>query len=104
MAVVAIGGDGRVAFLERRLHADDDCLLADIKVAEPADQPHAVHLSGPLLEAADQQHVAVVSEQPAVATAGSASFTGSALRLTAISLPPRGRLESSRRNLCPERW
>ena len=57
MAVVAIGRDGGVAFLERRLHAGDHRFLADVEVAEPADQPHPVHLAGPLLEAADQQHL-----------------------------------------------
>ena len=41
------------------MHADDDRLLADIEMAEAADQPHAVHLARLLLEAADQQHVAV---------------------------------------------
>src|SRR5262249_23277798 len=41
------------------LHADDHRLLADIEVAEPADEAHAVHLPGLLLEAADEQHVAV---------------------------------------------
>ena len=59
MAVIAIGGDDRVALLERRLHADDHRFLADIEVAEAADQPHAVHLAGALLEAPNQQHVAV---------------------------------------------
>ena len=44
---------------ERHLHADDDRLLADIEVAEAADQAHAVELAGLLLEAADEQHVAV---------------------------------------------
>ena len=44
---------------ERHLHADDDSLLADVEVAEAADQAHAVELAGLLLEAADQQHVAV---------------------------------------------
>ncbi len=59
MAVVAIGGDELVALSPRHLHADDDRLLADIKVAEAADQPHAVELSRLLLEAADEQHVAI---------------------------------------------
>src|SRR5215469_6545199 len=63
VAMVAIGGDNRVALLQRRLHANDDSLLPDIKVAEPTDQPHAVHLPGSLLEPPDQQHVSVVSEQ-----------------------------------------
>ncbi len=45
--------------LDRHLHADDDGFLADIEVAEAADQPHAVKLAGLLLEAADQQHLAI---------------------------------------------
>ena len=49
--------------IERRLHADDDRFLADIEVAEAADQAHAVQLAGLLLEAADQQHVAIVFQK-----------------------------------------
>ena len=64
MAVIAVAGDHLVARLERHLHADDDRFLADIEVAEAADQAHAVHLAGLLLEAADQQHVAVGGEAP----------------------------------------
>ena len=41
------------------LHADDDGFLADIEVAEAADQPHAVHLAGLLLEAADGEHAPI---------------------------------------------
>src|SRR6516165_3328120 len=63
MAVIAIGRDNRVAFLERCLHADDDRFLPDIEVAVTAYQPHAVHLPSPLLEPPDQQHVTVVSQQ-----------------------------------------
>ena len=59
MAVIAIAGDDLIALLERHLHADDDGFLADIEVAEAADQSHAVHLPRLLLEAADQQHVAI---------------------------------------------
>ena len=44
---------------ERELHADHDGFLADIEMAEAADQAHAVHLAGLLLEAADQQHVPI---------------------------------------------
>ena len=32
--------------LDRKLHADDDRFLADIQMAEAADQPHAVELAG----------------------------------------------------------
>ena len=42
--------------LDRHLHADDDGFLADIEMAEAADQPHAVHLAGAFLEAADEEH------------------------------------------------
>ena len=59
MAMVAVAGDDLVAGLDRHLHADDDRLLADIEVAEAADQPHAVELAGLLLEPADEQHVAI---------------------------------------------
>ena len=62
MAVIAIAGDDLVAGLDRHLHADHHRLLADIEVAEAADEPHAVKLAGLLLEAADQQHVAVGRE------------------------------------------
>ena len=59
VAVVAVAGDDFVARFERHLHADDDRFLADVEVAEAADQAHAVHLAGLLLEPADQQHLAV---------------------------------------------
>src|SRR5712692_4705136 len=58
MAVIAVAGDDLVARLDRQLHADDDGLLADIEVAEAADQAHAVELPGLLLEASDEQHLA----------------------------------------------
>jgi hypothetical protein len=44
------------------LHAHHHGLLADVEVAEAADQAHAVELARFLFEAADQQHVAVVFE------------------------------------------
>ena len=59
MAVLAIGGDELVAFARRQPHADDDRLLADIEMAEAADQPHAEQLPGLFLEPADQQHGAI---------------------------------------------
>ena len=61
--MVAVAGDHAVARLQRVLDADRHGLLADIEVAEAADQAHAVELAGLLLEAADQQHLAVVAEQ-----------------------------------------
>ncbi len=57
MAMIAIGGDDLVAFLDRHLHADDHRLLADIEMAEAGDQSFAVHLARAFLEAADQKHL-----------------------------------------------
>ena len=57
VAVIAIAGDHLIAVALRHLHADDDRFLADIEVAETADQPHAVHLPGLFLEAPDQEHL-----------------------------------------------
>ena len=62
--MVAIAGDDAVlADLERRLQPDRDRFLADIEMAEAADQAEAVKLAGALLEAADEQHLAVEFEQ-----------------------------------------
>ena len=64
VAVVAIAGDDAVASdLHRRLQADRDRFLADVEVAEAADQAEAVELPGALLEAADEQHLLVEVEQ-----------------------------------------
>ena len=63
MAVVAVAGDDRVPRLQGRLDSHDDRFLADIEMAEAADQPHAVDLARLLLEAADQQHVAIEFQQ-----------------------------------------
>ena len=46
-------------FFDRHLHADHDSFLADVEVAEAADQAHAIQLAGLFLETADQQHLAV---------------------------------------------
>ena len=54
VAVVAIGGDHLVALDQRHLHAGDDGFLADVEMAEAADEAHAVELAGLFLEAADQ--------------------------------------------------
>ena len=63
VAVVAVAGDDLVVGIENGLHADDDGFLADIEVAEAGDEAHAVELARLLLEAADQQHVAVIADQ-----------------------------------------
>src|SRR5882672_5120496 len=57
--VVAVSGDDLIAGSEGELHAHDHGFLPDIEMAEAADQPHAVHLTGSLLETADHQHVAI---------------------------------------------
>src|SRR5690606_3095061 len=63
VTVVAIAGDDGVVVSDRRLHPDHHGFLADIEMAEPADQPHAVELARLLLEAADEQHVAVMLDE-----------------------------------------
>ena len=57
--VIPVSRDHLIPVLRRHLHADDNRFLPDIEMAETADQPHAVHLAGLLLEAPDQQHVAI---------------------------------------------
>ena len=57
VTVIPVAGDHLVAVALGHLHADDDGFLADIEVAKAADQAHAVHLAGLLLEAPDQQHL-----------------------------------------------
>ena len=75
MAVIAIRGNHRVVAAGRRHHADDDRFLADIQVAEAADQAHAIELPRLFLETADQQHLAVVMEK-VVGARGLAFFAG----------------------------
>ena len=58
MAVVTVARYDLIARLQRHLHADHDGFLADVEMAETADRTHAVELTGLLLEAPDQQHVA----------------------------------------------
>ena len=62
VAMIAIAGDDLVAVLDRHLHADHDRFLADVEMAEAADQAHAVHLPGLFLEAANEQHLAIGGE------------------------------------------
>jgi hypothetical protein len=62
VTVVAIARDDRIARLQGVLDADRDRFLADVEMAEPTNQSHAVELPGPLLKAPDQQHFAIVGE------------------------------------------
>ena len=59
MAVITIGGDDLVAFLQRHLHADDDSFLADVEVTETADEAHTIELACFFLETADEEHFAI---------------------------------------------
>ena len=70
VAVVAVGGDDLIPLPERHLHADDDGFLADIQMAEAADEAHAVKLAGFFFETADQQHVAIAAQQFILGQAG----------------------------------
>ncbi len=90
VAVVAIAGDDGVALFERHLHADHHGLLADVEVAEAADQAHAVHLAGLLLEAPDQQHVAIGLEFRFLAKVGNRGLLGID-RLLVVRLVTGGR-------------
>ena len=95
MGVVAIAGDRLVARLDGAGHADDDRFLADIEVAETADEAHAVHLAGLFLKTADQQHLAIGGEfvvegelcQPRIGKADVAQ-AGRVRRSRAVSLAP----------------
>ena len=88
VAVVAVGGDALVAVLGRGFQADDHRLLADVEVAEAADQAHSVKLARLFLEAADQQHLAVESQQFVL---GRVRLRGAA-RCGHRRFPPRVRL------------
>ncbi len=57
--MVAIACNDLIALDQRHLHARDDRFLADVEMAEAADEAHAVELAGLFLETADQQHVAI---------------------------------------------
>src|SRR5690606_2981752 len=60
----AIAGDHAVLLVvERRLQPDRHGFLADVEVAEAADQPETVELASLFLEAADQQHLLVERQQ-----------------------------------------
>src|SRR3546814_20683605 len=67
VAVVAIAGDDAVLVrIERRLEADRHRFLADVEMAEAADEAKPVKLPGALLEAADEQHLAIILDRQSV--------------------------------------
>ena len=57
--MVAIARYYLIALFQGHLHSNDDRFLANVKMAKPADEPHAVELASFFLEAADQQHLPV---------------------------------------------
>jgi len=58
--MIAIAGDDRIlVVIERGLEPDRNRFLADIQVAETADQAETVQLARTLFEPADQQHLFV---------------------------------------------
>ena len=63
MAVVAVTRQALVTRFGRSLQAYHDRLLADVQMAKPADQTHAIQLARLFLKPADQQHFAVVFQQ-----------------------------------------
>ncbi len=63
MAMIAVGRDALVAFFGGSLKADNDRFLADIKMAEPANQTHSIKLARFFLKAPDQQHIFVIRLQ-----------------------------------------
>ena len=93
VAMLAIAGDHLIPWLLRRLDADGDRLLADVQVAEATDQSHAVKLTRPLLEAADQQHVPIVFQQFGFAAVLGAVDVGpeGLVIVDAVGFPPTGR-------------
>ena len=77
MAVVAVAGDDLVkALFDVGLYTHRHGFLADIEVTETPDQAHAVQLSGPLLEAADQQHLAVIAQELVLGRLGAIGCLG----------------------------
>ena len=57
VTMVAVAGDlGILALFRGHGDAGHHSFLADIEVAEAADQAHAIHLAGLFLETPDQQH------------------------------------------------
>ncbi len=64
VAVIAVAGDDAVlADGHRRLQTDPDRFLADIEMAEATDQAETIELPRTLLEAADEQHLAIELKQ-----------------------------------------
>src|SRR5260370_39837086 len=68
--VIATAGEELPASFVWVLRPDPDRSLADVERTETADQAHAVHLAGLLLEPADQQHIAIGLELELLAEIG----------------------------------
>ena len=76
MAMIAVAGDNRIVLAGRGLHADDNGLLADVEMAEPADQAHSIQLTRLFFETADQKHILIIREQFVVGGDGRGLFGG----------------------------
>ena len=83
MAMIAVAGDGLIAFRRRHYDAGDDRLLTNVEMAKTADETHAIHLPGFFLEPADEQHVAKGGQFLFLAESG-------AVRARVLRFPRRG--------------
>ena len=101
--MVAIAGDDAVlAHRHRALQAHRDRFLPDVEVAEAADQPEPVKLPRALLEAADEQHLAVEFEQLVLARLEALGLgRTSARRGNGVGLGLGGFLGGSRHDMRP---
>ncbi len=63
MSVIAITGDNTIFVRCGGLHADNNGFLPDIKVAETANETHAIQLTGFFFKATDQKHFTVIFEE-----------------------------------------
>jgi hypothetical protein len=63
MSVIAVGCDALVAFIGGGFQSDDNSFLADVQMAEPANQTHPIQLSRLFFKTADQQHLTIVFKQ-----------------------------------------
>ena len=63
MPMVAVRCYALVAVFGSSLKTDHNRLLADVEMAEAANQAHSVKLAGLFLESSDQQHFTVERQQ-----------------------------------------
>src|SRR5947199_6854654 len=90
MAVIAVRREDIVVGPQRIHSTHGHRLLPNVKVAEPADLAERVHLRGPLLEAPDQEHLGIETEQVR-------SFHGVIVAETPTRRAGRGRMTTMRK-------